>query len=434
MRPTLRTLRLGLVLVGLGLGAAFWDPAGWAFGAFAAALCLALAVDAVRLHQRPPVRVVRSAPGSLPVGAWSKVGLCLEQESGRSEWLGVFDGVPGDAEVRHLPRRVEVPAEAGVELSYDVRMRVRGDAVFAPCELMRDSPLGLWCAREHVGAADVVRVYPDFSTVAGYALLALENRLELMGIRKRPRRGAGLEFHQLRDWREGDTLRQVDWKATSRRVQIISREYQEERDQQVLFLLDCGRRMRATDSDLMHFDHCLNAMLLLSYIALRQGDAVGLVTFGGHDRWVPPRKGRHTLHTILNQTYDLDTTLEPPDYLEAAKRAATLQQRRALMILLTNQREEDATDLLPALHLLRRRNLVVLASLRERSVDDILEAPIAGLEDALSHAAAQRYIEGRGRGLERLRGRGVLALDVAPRDLPVVLANQYLDLKRAGAL
>jgi uncharacterized protein (DUF58 family) len=434
VRPTRRTLGLVGALVGLGAGAAFWAPLSWAFGGLGLGVAGALVTDALRLRARPALRVVRTAPGSLPVGAWWRVGLRVENESVRSETVEVFDGAPADAELSELPRRVEVPAEAGVELTYRVRMRKRGVARFEACHLMRESPWSLWRAHDLSGSADEVKVYPDFAAVAGYALLALENRVDLMGIRKRPRRGAGLEFHQLREWREGDTLRQVDWKATSRRVQVISREYQEERDQQVLFLLDCGRRMRATDADLTHFDHCLNAMLLLSYIALRQGDAVGLVTFGGRDRWVKPSKGRHTLHTVLNQTFDLDTTLQPPDYLEAARRAATLQPRRALVILLTNQREEDASDLLPALHLLRTRHLVVLASLRERSVDALLDAAVEDLPEAVAHAAARKYAEGRRRAIEGLRGRGMLALDVAPRDLPVALANQYLDLKRAGAL
>ena len=93
---------------------------------------------------------------------------------------------------------------------------------------------------------------------------------------QRRRRGEGLEFHQLREYREGDSQRQIDWKATSRSGQLISREYQDERDQQIMLLIDCGRRMRAQDDELSHFDHVLNAALLLAYVGLRQGDAVGL--------------------------------------------------------------------------------------------------------------------------------------------------------------
>lgn len=138
--------------------------------------------------------------------------------------------------------------------------------------MLRGSPWRLWVKRQLARVPGSVRIYPNFASIAGFTLHALENRIQLMGIRRRQRRGEGLEFRQLRDYQQGDMLRQIDWKATSRRGKPISREYQEERDQQVLFLLDCGRRMRALDGETAHFDHCLNALLLVAYVALRQGD------------------------------------------------------------------------------------------------------------------------------------------------------------------
>ena len=63
------------------------------------------------------------------------------------------------------------------------------------------------------------------------------------------------------------------------------REYQDERDQCVVFLLDCGRRMRADEGSAArrgsHFDAALDALMLLAYVALKEGDEVGAMTFGG---------------------------------------------------------------------------------------------------------------------------------------------------------
>jgi uncharacterized protein (DUF58 family) len=174
--------------------------------------------------------------------------------------------------VEGLPRTIELLPGTAAEFSYRVRAVRRGEARFAPAEILRRSVLGLWLRRERSGEASSVRIYPNFAAVAGFTLHAMEGRLQLMGIRRKRRRGEGFDFRQLRDFQLGDTLRQVDWKATSRRQRPISREYQEERDQQILFLVDCGRRMRAMDGELAHFDHCLNAVLLVAYLALRQGD------------------------------------------------------------------------------------------------------------------------------------------------------------------
>ena len=136
------------------------------------------------------------------------------------------------------------------------------------------SVLGLWKKNIIQPLKSEVRNYPNFSSVMKYSLLATDQRLNQMGILKKRRRGEGLNFHQLREYRDGDSLRQIDWNATARTHKLISRDYQEERDQQIIFLVDCGRRMLAHDDQLSHFDHTLNAILLLSHVALRQGDAV----------------------------------------------------------------------------------------------------------------------------------------------------------------
>jgi uncharacterized protein (DUF58 family) len=285
-----------------------------------------------------------------------------------------------------------------------------------------------------VGEPTVVRVYPNFKAVAQHALMAVDAQVRQMGVKRQRQRGAGLDFHQLREYRVGDVLRQIDWKATSRQRKLISREYQEERDQRVVFVLDCGRRMSARDGDLSHFDHALNAILLLAYVAIRQGDSVGLLTFSGMDRWLPPVKGAGGMTTVLNQVYDLDTTLEPSDFLEASYRVMRHMPKRALVVLVTNLREEDSEELQPALHMLRRRHLVLLASLREQVIDERLDRPVERLQDALQVAMATQYVAERRRVHESVGGFGIQVLDVSPSGLPPALVDRYLDLKSSGAL
>jgi uncharacterized protein (DUF58 family) len=434
MRPAARTVAIAGAWLALSVAAAFHRPllAPWAV-AGAVALVVAVA-DAVLARRRKPLGAERTQSSSLALGAWSTVKLRVLNPGPRSETVDVWDGVPGALGTEGLPRRLDVPPESGAEIEYRVRALRRGEAALAPAELLRRSPLGLWVVRERAGPTASVRVYPNFAAVAGFTLHALESRIQLMGIRRKRLRGEGFEFRQLRDYQVGDVLRQIDWKATSRRRKPISREYQEERDQRIAVVLDCGRRMRATDGELTYFDHCLNAVLLLAYLALRQGDAISLTTFGGVDRHLPPVKGRASMTALLNAVYDLEPTLEPSDFLEAAQRVQARQGRRALIVIVTNQRDEDDDDLRPALELLRKRHLVVLASLREVVVDQLADAPIATHADAVRSCAALDYLASRRRALERASGLGVLQVDVAPSRLPLALAEKYLEIKRAGRL
>jgi len=434
MRPAGRLIGGAAVWTVASVVYAIWPQAGVAWIAVGIALIAVAAVDAVRTLRRPRLAVARVAPRMLSLGAWTTIELELRNPSATDERVEVWDGCPPQTEFEDQPTTLTVPANVGLRSEYRLRALRRGPARFGPVEVLRDSPWRLWRACERTQLDATLRVYPNFADVAGFTLHALENRISLMGIRRTRRRGEGFEFRQLRDYVVGDSLRQIDWRATSRRRKPISREHQEERDQQLVFLLDCGRRMRAVDGDLTHFDHCLNALLLVAYIALRQGDSVSLATFGGPSRWLPPVKGRSAMTTLLNSVYDLETTLEPSDFVEAATAVKARNRRRALVVLVTNQRDDDEEDLRQALELLRKRHLVVLASLRETSVDALAHAAPANVDAAARLCAAQDYLDARRASLDSLGGRGVITMDVAPSRLHVELAEKYLEIKRAGRL
>jgi len=256
--------------------------------------------------------------------------------------------------------------------------------------------------------------------------LAMDNRADQMGIVKKNRVGMSKEFHQLRDYQLGDMLSQVDWKATSKRVSLVSREYQDQRDQTVILAVDCGRRMRSLDGGVPQFDHCLNAMLLLAYTALRQGDHVGIIGVSGSERWLAPVKGVQSMTTILNHLYDYTTSASPSDYSEAAERLLTRQQRRALVVMLSNVRGEDGHQMIDPLRMVRRRHVTILANLREESVMGRMARPSRSLGDALEVGASSIYLEEREQVLGELRAHGIYTVDSTAKELPVALANAYL--------
>jgi uncharacterized protein (DUF58 family) len=192
--------------------------------------------------------------------------------------------------------------------------------------------------------------------------------------------------------------------------------------------------MRALDGDLPQFDHCLNAALLVSYVALRQGDLVGMQAFGGTNRWLPPVRGVGSMSVLLNHLYDYQTTTEPSDFSEAGERLMERQLRRSLVVVLTNLRGEDDAELLPTLRMLAARHLVVLASLREQAVESLLREPVGSFKNALQFGAAEAYMGERRALLKQIEGHGMLTVDVPARELPVALANRYLEIKRAARL
>ena len=418
---------LGLMLAWLGLPRQVWD-------AWLGLTVVAAGTDALWLGREAPLRVVRRVAGSLPLGVASTVTLHLTNPGRRRARVEVTDHFPATMAVEGLPRAVTVGPGGWAAVDYRVRPASRGEHRFTAVQTRRSSPLGLWQGTGTRALESRVRVYPDFAAVSPYAVYALDRQLSVFGVHRRRRRGEGSEFHQLREFRQGDALRQIDWRATARLRRLISREYQEERDQTLLFLLDCGRRMRARDGALSHFDQALNAILLMSYVALRKGDAVGVAAFGGDRRWQAPRKGRGTLTLLLNTLYDLQPTLGVADYAAAAAELMARQRKRALVVLVTNLHGEEQEELHAAVTLLRRRHLVVVASMREAVLDEVTAGAVDDLPGALRLAAAHDYLAERDQALGMLRQRGVPVVDVAPGELSVAMVNAYLAIKAGGVL
>ncbi len=424
----------GAAWVALAVAAAFWPALVPAWQVAGAALGAVALQDHLRLRRAPSPQVQRSVSRALPVGVWNPVTLEVRNGERQRVAMLLHDLHPPQCEVRGLPAPLALEPGQTAQVRYQMRAPHRGAEAFAGVELLLHSPLGLWRQRRRLGSADPLRIYPNFSEIAHYTLLATDHRLSQMGVRRRQRRGEGNDFHQLREYRTGDSLRQIDWKATSRYRNLISREYQEERDQQILFVVDCSRRMRHAEEGRVHLDEALNAVLLLAYVALRQGDAVGLMTFGGVKRWFAPRKGAQVVNALLQASYDLQATTEAADYLEAAGEVLAAQRRRALIVLITNTREEDQYDLSAAIRLLRKRHLVAVADLRESILDELVASPVGDLDGALRYHAAVGYLDARRQNHERLGHRGAQVLDVRPRQLPAALVNHYFALKRAGTL
>jgi uncharacterized protein (DUF58 family) len=438
--------RIALALLAAWLAAAivvaFVESAFPVWQFMGVALGAALLADALigwRNAEAPAID--RRIAHNLAIGQWVPVALRLSSAPRALQgWL--HDAYPADFDATELPRRFAIAPGQAVTLQYRVRPLARGSHRFGHVALRVDTPLRLWQRVLATGTDSEVRVYPDFAKITQYALLATDNRLSQIGVLQRRRRGEGLDFHQLREYRHGDASRQIDWKATARMRKLIAREYQDERDQRIVFLLDCGQRMRAHEAPsqdaergLSHFDHTLNALLLLAYVALRQGDAVGVLTFGHpRPRWFEPRKSVATVNLILNSLYDLQPTTAAPDYLVAGEQLYARLSKRALVVVLTNLRDEDDAILLPALRLLRRRHLALIANLREPSLDEVAARRPHTFDEALTYGAAAEYLHARGTTMARLRREGVRILDAHPEQLPRMLVNRYWEMKRAGEI
>jgi len=396
----------------------------------------------LRLWRQGGLHVERRLPAAFAIGASTELRLDLVNPGGLAWRLQVFDELDPVFDFEGLPRTLTIAPQSRSTLKFHATARQRGVVRLGVTQLLWRSRTGFFEVRERLGRERSLRVYPNFAALARYAWLSGDRRLAQIGIKNFVQRGQGTDFRQLAEYRRGDPLRHLDAKASLRQRRPVVREYQDERDQCVMFLLDCGRRMRADEQSAgigenSHFDDALDALMLLAYVALSEGDEVGAMTFGceeGERRDCAPRKGMGTLNALMNKMHDVQPGSHHSDYLAAAESLSRRLRRRSLVIILTNFRDEDSPELQPALRLLRRRHLVLLASLRETALARMAEQPVRGADDALDVASAHLLSQARHDAFVRVVDRDRLSIDVEPRALASTLVNRYHQVKRAGLL
>jgi uncharacterized protein (DUF58 family) len=380
------------------------------------------------------VVVTREAPSVLSVGRANLVTLRLRSRARRRLDVSVTDDRPTGVAIPDLPARVTLAARGRATVVYHLSPSRRGAVEIGDHHVRYPSPLGLWQRQLRLPARNVLKVYPDVTAVRQYELLARQSRENLL-VRAVRLRGGENEFERLREYGRDDEYRNIDWKATARRGRLIVREYQQERNQTVVCLLDCGRLMTAESNGLAQLDHALNAVLMLSHVAARAGDQLGLMAFDARVRnYLPPAGGRRAAQRVAHAMYDVHASMVETDYEGAFAELTKRLRKRALVVLFTQVIDDvSAQAVLRQVRSLRPRHLPVCVLFRDPDLDRLAE-PSTGLATApdgelFVASAAAETILWRERLVRDLKTGGALVLHIPPRQTTPAVINRYLQIK-----
>lgn len=397
---------------------------------------LLVVVDNLLSRRLARLTLEREVDDKLSLGAANRVCVRLRSHTGRRQSLILKDDPPTEFVTDRRVQRVRLDPYEQAAVSYHTRPRNRGRYSFGDLHLRGLSVLGLSYWQRTVPAAQEIAVYPNLLEVRRYQLLARTDRLQQAGFRVLQRPGQGMEFESLREYSPDDEFRSIDWKASARRNKPISRQYDVERSQTMIIMIDAGRMMTANIGEMSRLDYAINAALMLAYVATEKDDAVGLITFGAevHD-YVPPRKGRHQVGRITEALYDLQPALVEPNYAEAFGLLHGRARKRALVVCFTDLVDMDASRrLLSYLAALAPHHLPFLITLRDSSVEASARQMPEDSFGVYQRTMAGQVLADREAALAVLRQRGVLVLDAPPEKLTVASVNEYLGLKARGRL
>jgi uncharacterized protein (DUF58 family) len=256
------------------------------------------------------------------------------------------------------------------------------------------------------------------------------------GQRQARRLGVGRLFESLREWVPGDEIRSIDWKATARRGKLITRQYEDERRQRVMLVLDAGRMLTAETEGRARIEDAIEAMAQLAYRATGFDDDVGLLVFSDEvDHYIPPVRGRRALKTILDTLAVVEGRLVEPDYPKAFAFLASQTKKRALTVVFTDVIDRFASEALVAqVGGLRPRHLPVAVALRDLALERLASTRPADVAQAFERAAAEQLLQVRAEALLTMRSKGVVIVDAHPDAAAKAVVDAYLQLKRRSLI
>lgn len=397
----------------------------------AAAIVLLAAADLLSLPSRAAFRVEREMGRTASLDKPHRVRLTITNSSPKTYFADIRDDVPEEMQVEPPEFSARLPGQRRTTLTYEIKSTRRGAFNLSMAFLRAPSLLRLWRRYLDYACPGELHVYPDMKQLSEYAVLARTNRLNLLGVRRTRQIGQDNEFERLRDYTQDDNFKHIDWRTTARRRKLTVKDFQNTQNQTLVFLVDCGRMMTNQSGGLTLLDHALNSMLMLSYVALNRGDAVGLICFSDDvHTFVPARGGHAQMNRLLHASFDRFPRLVESRYDEAFLYLNSKFRKRSLVIFMTNLIDEvNANQVERYLTNMVGRHLPLSVWMRDRGLFEAAEVPYPAGAELFRAAAAAEILSWRRQVLSDLSGKGVLAVDAFPEDLTAPLINSYLEVK-----
>lgn len=382
------------------------------------------------------IQVTRHHDLRLSLGADNPITIHLINRTNRPITVTVRDEYPDAFPSDTVYLSGTIPPHHTLIARYHVRPLQRGNYRFHDVNVRYQSALKLFVRQARYAATTDVKVYPNILEIRKYELMSRKGLLFEMGLRPTRILGMGGEFERLREYNPDDEFRRINWKATARCGKLIAAEYQTERSQYVLCVIDTGRLMGPPIGDLAKLDYAINAALLLSYVALLKGDHIGLLTFADRvQTYLAPRRGKTQFSQMLEALYHVQAQTVEADHARALSYLSMRHRRRSLIVLFTDLVTADTVQpLIANLIRLARHHLPLCVTMSDPNLTGLARKLVRHADDVYQRAVAEMLLDERQVVLDTLNRNGVLTLDVPADRLTVSIINMYLSLKTRGKL
>lgn len=370
-----------------------------------------------------PQRLSNGDENTIRLQVLSKYGIKIQAE--------IIDEIPVQFQIRNFEIDAVFEKNQQLDFSYTLRPVNRGSFDFGNINLFVSTRLGFFQRRFVISASEAIPVYPSYIQMRKFEMYAISNRLTDLGVKKIRRLGHTMEFDQIKEYVRGDDIRSINWKATARSNQLMVNQYQDERSQQIINVIDLGRVMKMPFDDLQLLEYAINTSLVISNIAVLKDDKAGLLTFSNNEvKAVRPEKKRPHVRSIQQALYNVETNFMESDFDRLLVGLRNHVKQRSLILLYTNF--ETVSSMQRQLNYLKRiarDHLLVTIFFENTEVTELLDRDSETIGDIYLKTVAEKFNFEKRQIVKSLNREGIHTILTPPKELSINAINKYLELK-----
>jgi uncharacterized protein (DUF58 family) len=383
-----------------------------------------------------PLTVSRKMNDRLNLGDDNAIVLTITNETNQVINFSMVEGYPVEMQIRSIVLRGTLLPDTKKSFDYVFTPKSRGTFQFGDVFIIMRSIFFMASRRIDIPLAQQVDVYPSVLQMKKYELLVFQQQKTTAGIKKIRRLGNNSEFEQIKSYVQGDDPKWINWKATSRRNELMVNQYQEEKSQSIYCIIDKSRSMQMEFNDLSLLDYSINSALVFTNIALRKGDKAGLITFSDKiGTLLPAEKAGGQMRRIQETLFNQRTLYKEGNYDVLYQSIRRTVKSRSLLMLYTNFETEFAMRrAIPMLRRLNQKHVLVVVFFQNSELQELAYRPSKSIQDVYQSTVAERMISMKSRIARELRKNGIQTVLTLPEDLSINTINKYLELKARGSI
>jgi len=394
-------------------------------------------VDALLVFSNAnPITIERKVNNRLNLGDTNPIHLKVTNNTGQVVNLTIVEGYPHEMQDRSSEFLTLLKPHGTETFDYIFIPTRRGEYQFNDVFVIMRSMFFLASRRIDISLEQTVHVYPSVLQMKKYELLVFQQQKTSIGIKKIRRLGNNSEFEQIKNYVQGDELKTINWKATSRRNELMVNQYQEEKSQNIYCIIDKSRSMQMEFEGLSMLDYSINAALVFSNIALKKGDKAGLITYSDKmGTMLAADKSGGQMRRIHEALYNQRTQYKEGNYELLYQSVRRTVKSRSLLVLFTNFETEFAMRrAIPMLRRLNQKHVLVVVFFENSELQELAFQPSTSIQEVYQATVAERMISIKSKIAQELRQNGIQTVLTLPDELSINTINKYLELKAKGAI